>query len=952
MRSPEVINNPDFIRLYSRYKLAKWASGDLDTETGHRSEDFVEHNNSLADQWLGLMIALISERSVPGLGEAMTERSSLRTELIQLLCVEPLSHSHIVKRIPVRKNENELDEVLKEIATLKSCTKSAGKKLYHLREGLESEYNMFYYGYSKEQQTAAQEAQLQARKKAGEDKEGFPPPRLLRLTKMMAGLFRVLESDVLLQAAMVTLRRAAEEASSRSKYVTEQQVHKVVYLLALGIREQEVESRSRFVSRAKEAGIVEQLTRLAHDTNNALMPEHVRRLASWVVRQCTKDQKAEAMDVDNEASEQEMMRKRKAEAAKARHAKIMAQMKANQAKFATENKEALDEMKEEKHDVKKSEAGHCSSESETVCLGPGLSSRVDSAHHYTCILCQEDGSDAGPGTMVLAAYIQKSTVLGQLETRGSQSVMFPHQLPMMREHHLHVSRGCGPHVSTCGHAMHSSCYQKFFSILERKEQERNNSFGIRGLNIDVSEGEFLCPICERLSNTVLPLLPSVTQVKKKQSSMPASEISFNSFVNGLRSTVDSWYLKEDKEDGPAMHRIALKTTFEEQSSLQGPEFAQYFRGNVSRGQEAPLFDENTVSMMNVFSMATFTTSLKLNPYEDDYRVPLVCLQAAAYTLVSIERMLDTENKPLFGSLNPREEDCVRNVTRYVAMFPSSYTTEQGGVTRVQVRNSKNSIRLQFLQSNAMFLVSTILCRVTPDDTNPLMLDAFGVLVSLTASLPCLFNSDTPPRLPSGQGMELHCLKLCLLLHIVQIIYSLEAEDFKQMQEIRARTEENKMMDTTLSSVMKLKKVKIEIAKISPKKFNAKIEEKVVPFLRCAALLFQHYTDVRPGSNLAKDGGRSYGPLAKYLGLPASVKQLLDNPASNSVIINILDKKLSDSADSAVKDITLPKFPMSYRKSLPPKSYSTKKCFPLSKLSQNVGEGYKKGCFNIDTFNSA
>merc|ERR1719232_1262318 len=377
------------------------------------------------------------------------------------------------------------------------------------------------------------------------------------------------------------------------------------------------------------------------------------------------------------------------------------------------------------------------------------------------------------------------------------------------------------------------------------------------------DGEFLCPICERLSNTVLPLLPSVTQVRKKQASMPASEISFNSFVNGLRSTVDSWYLKEDKEGGPAMHRIALKTTFDEQSRQNGPEFSQYFRGIASKAGDEGLFDETMVSMMNVFSMAIFTNSLELNPYEDDYRVPLVSLQAAAFTLTSLERLLALEDKPLFGSLNPRDEDCVRNLTRYIAMFSSSYSTEQGGVTRVQVRNSKNSIRLQFLQANATFLVSTILCKMTPDDTNPLMLDAFGVLVSLTASLPCLFNSDTPPRLPSGQGMELHCLKLCLLLHIVQIIYSFTDEDFKHMQTSLARTEENQMIDTTLSCIMKLRKIKIEIAKISPKKFHAKLEEKVVPFLRCAALLFQHFTDVKPGLNLAKDGGRTYGPLAKY-----------------------------------------------------------------------------------------
>ena len=142
------------------------------------------------------------------------------------------------------------------------------------------------------------------------------------------------------------------------------------------------------MTRAREAGIVEQLTKLAHDTKNSLAPEHVRKLASWVARQCTKDSKreTESMEVDTEASEQEMVRKRKAEAAKARQAKIMAQMKANQAKFATDNKEEMDKMKENQEDQK--EASHCSQESDTVCLGPGLTTRADTPHNYTCILCQ------------------------------------------------------------------------------------------------------------------------------------------------------------------------------------------------------------------------------------------------------------------------------------------------------------------------------------------------------------------------------------------------------------------------------------------------------------------------------------------------------------------------------------------------------------------------------------
>merc|ERR1712025_299829 len=89
------------------------------------------------------------------------------------------------------------------------------------------------------------------------------------------------------------------------------------------------------------------------------------------------DNTATAMETDentSEAAETERLRKRRAEAAAARRAKIMAQMNAAQKNFAAENKVVLDEMnKDEKHGEKK--VNFCSSEPETVCLGPGLTSR-------------------------------------------------------------------------------------------------------------------------------------------------------------------------------------------------------------------------------------------------------------------------------------------------------------------------------------------------------------------------------------------------------------------------------------------------------------------------------------------------------------------------------------------------------------------------------------------------
>ena len=215
------------VTLLARFKLTKWATGDLEIEPKARSAEFVEHCNGLADQWLGLIIGLTAERFTPGVGVGVDQRAAVTQELIQLLCTEALPHSQIMKRFPERKNEAELEEILKEIATLRTCPKTVGRKVYQLKAGLEERYNMFYYGYTREQQTQAQELQLQTRKAAGEGKDCCPPPRLPKLTRMMSGLVRILQSPVVLQVILVTLRRATESGAEKRKYVTERQVHKV-----------------------------------------------------------------------------------------------------------------------------------------------------------------------------------------------------------------------------------------------------------------------------------------------------------------------------------------------------------------------------------------------------------------------------------------------------------------------------------------------------------------------------------------------------------------------------------------------------------------------------------------------------------------------------------------------------------------------------------------------------
>ena len=47
---------------------------------------------------------------------------------------------------------------------------------------------------------------------------------------------------------------------------------------------------------------------------------------------------------------------------------------------------------------------------------------------------------------------------------------------------------------------------RYFEAVQAKEQRRQQRLRVH-TSYDVENGEFLCPLCECLSNTVIPLLP-------------------------------------------------------------------------------------------------------------------------------------------------------------------------------------------------------------------------------------------------------------------------------------------------------------------------------------------------------------------------------------------------------------------------------------------------------------
>ena len=93
-------------------------------------------------------------------------------------------------------------------------------------------------------------------------------------------------------------------------------------------------------------------------------------------------------------------------------------------------------------------------------------------YRYTCILChQDDLVSAGEGSsngrsMVLGSLVQRSTVLSKNRNRTVEDPETLDTLVLPSDLHW------GVHTSSCGHAMHAQCWQRYFKDVYARERRR------------------------------------------------------------------------------------------------------------------------------------------------------------------------------------------------------------------------------------------------------------------------------------------------------------------------------------------------------------------------------------------------------------------------------------------------------------------------------------------------
>uniref|UniRef100_A0A8C9SSU5 E3 ubiquitin-protein ligase n=1 Tax=Scleropages formosus TaxID=113540 RepID=A0A8C9SSU5_SCLFO len=606
------------------------------------NKDIIQQNNTLIEEMLHLIMMVVGERFAPGIGMVQS-CDEIKREIIHQLCIRPMAHSELVKALPENENkETGMERVIDSVASFKKPGVT-GRGLYELRPECAKQFNLYFHHYSRADQSKAEEAQRKLKRQNGED-SALPPPVLPPLCPLFASLVNLLQCDVLLAMLGTVLQWAVEPSGG---HWSESMLQRVLHLIGMALLEEQQQLENSIeendvgfnftlkISRPGEApSNTPSILALLETLQNAPHLEVHKDMIRWILKtvaaiKTMRERTTTAPETDATVRDKDKAeRKRKAEMARLRREKIMAQMSEMQRHFINENKELFQQSLEELEASTSASLEHSPTSPDTasVCVGPRRSRPSEKRLVVTCILCQEEQEVREDGrAMVLAAFVQRSTVMSKNQRYD----------PLF----MHPDLSFGTHTGSCGHIMHSHCWQRYFEAVQAKEQRRQQRLRVH-TSYDVENGEFLCPLCECLSNTVIPLLPLT------RGSKSSDHPGLGQWLGVIGQQVK-----------------ALHSAHKKLKPVGESEFPVTYPNKVLCFPRDP-YSSSIKEMLTTFGTATYKIGLKVHPNEQDPRVPIMCWTSCAYTIQSIERLLVDEEKPLFGSLPCRQDDCLQSLIRF------------------------------------------------------------------------------------------------------------------------------------------------------------------------------------------------------------------------------------------------------------------------------------------------
>ncbi|KAE9553855.1 hypothetical protein FO519_002943 [Halicephalobus sp. NKZ332] len=620
-------SNEFLVRFLDRFNLNKWASKNFDglplkasiegtpSTPSSTPEELSRIVVSLAEEFLHYLIAILGERYSPGVGRCLRE-DSLKRDIIHLLCTGPKTFSSIEKAIIIESPMKSIkrEEILNVVADF-SRPNSTSAGIFKLKDDFREEYNAFYIRYSRNQLSQAEQTQWKEREKASPDVQACPPPRPIEFQEFFAPITKIFESTLLMRILSLILTRFEKH----SRYSSDGLLHRCLFLIGMGLNEQEMmEKKSKvfnFLKNAEEMEIFKMLKNLEGQVKTH------RQLLGWVLKRYDHiksllEESQEAMDVsekttkENKSESSSDLAARRAAIGKARSQKALKMMNKLQKKFVNSNIEfpMEDNSTTGGFTVEEDEYGRLVDPSSfPICLGPNKSS-VASPNNpsVTCILCQETDSPSFNGKiMVCSAFVQNSKLFiqeGPTVTRNFQD-----QMEVFTASHMPI----GYSVSTCSHVMHADCFKEFSDNLWNRDRSRQRVQVVGQQIVDQDRHEYLCPLCKRLSNAALPLLPtldSLVMVHKSSKSRPTNVELFETWLKNLTDASMKLNKNEKNKSGHKTH--SRKRSHSERSLMElqrqrddGNMSSSY---SVSQPLNIPLSPASDAGLTEAASISTAT----------------------------------------------------------------------------------------------------------------------------------------------------------------------------------------------------------------------------------------------------------------------------------------------------------------------------------------------------------
>lgn len=920
-----LIESNDFlIHLLNKFKLMEWADLEFENLLKRGEEDSLRQTITLVEEFLALLITILSERYVVGVGK-VSEKDCIKKEIIQQLCIKPMSHSELSKALPDTENhDTNIDSIIEEIATFQKPTTGSGKGLYKLKPEYYDQYNVFFYHYTKEEFSKSEEAQRRRRREEGL-LDCCPPPPLPPLTESFSMLVNLLQCDVMFYLIQLILKRACD---LNARTFSESQLHRVLHLIGYALHEEDNHHCEYFMytERSEKWNILKLLEEL-HKNSRV---EAYRDLIKWTInkfrqvssatskiRTKASAESAEQMEVeescvltataDEDDMNEDYVKKEKERIAKLaaeRRQKIMAQMSSAQKSFMKENA-SLYEAATAADRARADEMAWKALENVEfpVAVGRDQTPHTCTDPSYTCILCQEQQvirTDAP--AMVFGAFIQKSSVL-----KNEYSAP-PKCNEAIQLYFLPSTLRPSPFVSTCGHVMHCFCWERYFSNILTKENRR--TYRLRQpISFDIEKNEFLCPLCESLNNAVLPVLPPLTKIIGNSERVVEEQLSFHVWLTSVREVTDRKVqeiekrrTKEAKND--QMDIVGIEGTTNSVYSATGEPSVDTLTQKIQFG--TPTKNVMAPSSFSVISSKTAVKSTTAESSNDVLEI-LLLTNPGANTAMNVIRtpvisetinlMMNKFAKSIYTKgMNGAVEDenisvlyCWKSCAYTIHVVETILRDENrsllGDLPTRQKKCIKALIRFSSMQnikkselvvnSYALMLLSLVFDK-NPTRKNSCILDwdPFGMLVALVMSLPSLFFLQSPPPIPSGSILDLYATHLMLVATVAQILIGVELPfEVETESSFSGYADDASCLRAYLRLLGKSNHDKVDVGALWKR-----ITELASPFLRCACIFFRYLTGVHPPECLKQVSGDTYENMCKYLGLPTTCEGLLGSLA--------------------------------------------------------------------------